>query len=522
VRDEERGDHEGCRSSQERKPGATHAARNSTIAAAICWALGALGCTPAPAGTDANRPIELVVTNDAETIDPRYAVDAVGLRTTRLLHAGLVRLDPETLEPVPYLARSWRWIDPLTLRVELRDDVSFRSGHAFTSADVVATLEAFASPAVGSRHARVVEPIARVIADGDHAVVITLKRPHATLLTDLELPILRAEEAALKPSPLLVFDNLGPFSLASFARGEIKLVPRAHGPLPEPARPITIRTVHDENARALRLLGGRSDVELNVLSPALLPALAKEKDVRITARPGANLTYLVMRVDRPPLQDVVRRRAVSLAIDREAITSNMLAGYAHPATTLLPEGHWAWSAAPPAKAFDPVAARGLLAPTGAFHVTLLTSTDRLRIAIARVIAQQLAEVGVTAEVTPLELGTMIARLNAGDFDAAILQIPELAEPNVLRVFLHGTYVPPNGSNRGRVRDAEVDRLLDAGDAALEKDARRAIYMQLEARLRDQLYIVPLWHEDQVAVTTVRAAAFRPSAEGRWLSLAGLK
>jgi peptide/nickel transport system substrate-binding protein len=117
---------------------------------------------------------------------------------------------------------------------------------------------------------------------------------------------------------------------------------------------------------------------------------------------------------------------------------------------------------------------------------------------------------------------MIARLNAGDFDAAILQIPELAEPNVLRVFLHGTYVPPNGSNRGRVRDAEVDRLLDAGDAALEKESRRAIYTQLEARLREQLYIVPLWHEDQVAATTVRAAAFRPSAEGRWLSLASLK
>ncbi|HEY8077854.1 MAG TPA: hypothetical protein VIF62_27195, partial [Labilithrix sp.] len=70
----------------------------------------------------------MLVPNDAETLDPRHAVDAVALRTTRLLHAGLVRLDADTLEPRPYLAKSWTWTDPLTLRVELREDARFHSG----------------------------------------------------------------------------------------------------------------------------------------------------------------------------------------------------------------------------------------------------------------------------------------------------------------------------------------------------------------------------------------------------------
>ncbi|HEY8041447.1 MAG TPA: hypothetical protein VIF15_16690, partial [Polyangiaceae bacterium] len=64
----------------------------------------------APQGAD--RPIEMLVASDPETLDPRYATDPVGMRATRLIHAGLVRLDPDTLAPRPYLARGWRWLDP--------------------------------------------------------------------------------------------------------------------------------------------------------------------------------------------------------------------------------------------------------------------------------------------------------------------------------------------------------------------------------------------------------------------------
>jgi len=153
------------------------------------------------------------------------------------------------------------------------------------------------------------------------------------------------------------------------------------------------------------------------------------------------------------------------------------------------------------------------------HVTVLASTDRLRGDLARFLAQELGDVGVVADVVALELGTMIARLNAGDFDLALLTLPEMSEPNVLRHFLHGAFVPPAGANRGRVRDAELDALLDQGDETVDPDARRAIYARVEARERDEMHILPLVYEDQVVVTSERARAFIPSAEGRWLSLA---
>jgi peptide/nickel transport system substrate-binding protein len=488
------------------------------------------GCR-SPGGPRHDDPIEVLIANDPETLDPRYVTDAVGLRATRLVHAGLVRLDPDTLAPEPYLARGWRWLDPLTLEVTLRDDVRFHSGAPFRASDVVATLHAFASPAVASRHASVVDAIAEVREAGEHTVVIRLARPHATLLTDLELPILRADQAASPPAPDGSLDGLGPYVVERSTRGELRLAPAEGGALPRPARAVTLRVVHDENARALRLEAGRADVALNLVSPTLLPALATQPGLAIAARPGANLTYMIVDEEHPPLDDARVRRAISSAIDRAMLCATLLDGRAHPAGGLIAPANWASAGTPPLP-YDPDAARAvfterrrgggdrLRAPTGA-RLTLLTSTERLRGDLARVMAQELADAGLDVEVVALELGTMIARLNAGDFDLAVLQLPEMSEPNVLRRFLHSAFVPPAGANRGRVHDTTLDNWLDEGDRVSDPEARRAIYAHLEAFEREAMHLVPLWYEDQVVISSARARAFVPSAEGRWLGLAAL-
>lgn len=474
------------------------------------------------ARADGERPIEMLVSTDPETLDPRYATDAVAMRTTRLIHAGLVRLDEQTLAPMPYVARKWTWLDPLTLRIDLAGGIRFHSGAKLTANDVVATLKAFGSKEVGSRHARVVEAIGDVTAESELVVVVHLSHPHATLLTDLELPILRASEAASPPRPEGTLDGVGPFKVARREPGEILLEPFDSGPMLPPKHAVVLRTVHDENARALRMHAGRADLVVNGFSPTLLPALEKAPGVVVSGREGANLTYMLARNTDGPLADPRVRRALSMAIDRDGIARSLLAGHAQSASTLLPPSHWAYSPAPPLP-FDPARARATLAEAGypRLRLTLLTSTDRLRGTIARVMAQELAEVGIELTVVPLELGALLARLSAGDFELATLQLPELTEPNVLRVFLHSSSIPPNGANRARIRDAEVDRLLDEGAATSNADARRVLYAALDGHVRDQALLVPLWHEDQIAVASARANAFRPSAEGRWLGLASL-
>jgi peptide/nickel transport system substrate-binding protein len=470
----------------------------------------------------APAPIELSVPVDVETFDPRYAIDSYSLRATRLVHAGLVRLDPDTLEPKPYLAKSWTWTDTKTLHVELRDDVRFHSGAPLRPEDVARTIEAFQSPQIASRFLRVVEAIARVEPDGPHAVNIILARPHATLLTDLEVPILRADQAFAPPDPDGALDGLGPYRVARSTRGDVLLEPVDGGALPRPAHAVVLRTVHDDNARALRLIAGKSDVALNVLT--LASTLASDgHGIAIAERPGANVTYLVARIDRGPLADVRARRAVSTAIDRAGLAATLFEGHAEAASTLIPPAHWAHADLPPIP-FDPAAARALFteANGGArLQATLLTSTDRFRVTIARAVAQELGDAGADVEVIPLELGTMLARLNAGDFEMAILSFPEFTEPNVLRNLFHSAFAPPAGYNRAHVRDPQLDALLDAGDASSDPVARRAIYAQVEQRVRDNVYIVPLWNENVLVATSERARGFTLTAEGRWIGLAKL-
>jgi len=489
------------------------------MVALLASATGSLGCgrSAVRAGGD---PLELSVPVDVETFDPRYAIDTYSLRATRLVHAGLVRLDPDTLEPKPYLAKSWTWTDARTLHVELRDDVRFHSGAPLTPADVARTIEAFQSPQIASRHLKVVEAIERVDADGPHAVNVVLSRPHATLLTDLEVPILRADQAMSAPDPDGTLDGLGPYRVARSTRGDVLLEPVNDGALPRPAHAVVIRTVHDDNARALRLLAGKSDVALSVLT--LAPALAKD-GIAIEERPGANVTYLVARIDRGPLADVRARRAVSTAIDRAGLAATLFEGHADAASTLIPPNHWAHADLPTIP-FDPSAARALFAassPGVRPHATLLTSTDRFRVTVARAVAQELGDAGADVEVVPLELGTMLARLNAGDFEMAILSFPEFTEPNVLRNMFHSAFAPPAGYNRAHVRDAALDALLDAGDQSSSPAERRAIYAEVEKSVRDNVYLVPLWNEHVLVATSERARGFTLTTEGRWIGLAKL-
>jgi peptide/nickel transport system substrate-binding protein len=159
--------------------------------------------------------------------------------------------------------------------------------------------------------------------------------------------------------------------------------------------------------------------------------------------------------------------------------------------------------------------------SGPVALRLLVSADRSRRMLARYLQQELAPRGFAITVVPLELGTLFARLSSGDFDLALLNGPELLEPNVLRVFLHSASIPPGGSNRGRVRDPELDALLDRAAAVGDRAARAPLYREVESRAIAQAYWIPLWHDDVTTLTSARAAALEVGTDGRWLGLAAI-
>src|SRR5262249_58310434 len=118
------------------------------------------------------------------------------------------------------------------------------------------------------------------------------------------------------------------------------------------------------------------------------------------------------------------RQAIAYAIDRRAIIRGRLGGHAVLATGVVPPGHWAYSADVPTYDHDPARARALLDEAGypvgpdgkRFTLTYKTSSDQQRIAVARLVAQDLAEVGIDVEIRSFEFATVFADLKRGNYE----------------------------------------------------------------------------------------------------------
>jgi peptide/nickel transport system substrate-binding protein len=442
------------------------------------------------------------------------------VRLTRLVHAGLVTLNAETLLPEPNLAEGIERDGERRLVITLRPNQRFCSGKPLIAEDVCATLRALSSPRLSSPHRSIVETFVNCRVRDALTLSVEMAFPRASYLTDLEIPILRADEAAIPERPDGQLDGLGPYRVLEKTHSSVTLVKARSREENGPKHSLLIRTVQDENVRAMRILSGKAEVAPNAFSPTLLAGF-RDESVNVASRPGANVTYLLVNGDLTPFNQSTVRKAISQAIDRKLITKELLSSFATPAKWLFPEGHWAAPKDLPYLDYQPTAAKPVF--SGLPRTVILTSTDRSRLLQARAVAQMLSEAGLQTDVTPLELGLLLSRLDAGQFSLAILQIPELTEPNILRWFFHprGISSPNEGRNRARYRSTKAAHLLDLGSTEMSRQARQKAYFELARVMLEDMPVIPLWHEDHVVVTRDRAKGFLPSAEGRWAALAGL-
>ncbi|MEY4577778.1 MAG: glutathione-binding protein gsiB [Pseudomonadota bacterium] len=488
----------------------------------------------------AQRPAGLAVLlpRDAQQLDPRFVGDAYGHKLSRLIFASLMRIDPQTLEPVPDLARSVRMLSDTEYRVELRPNLRFSDGSVLDADDVVATFRSVVDPTLHTRYASTYERIQEVKAIDANTITFRLNGPHASFLSDLEMPILRAEDAHRRLSleantPV----GAGPYVLAERHPGGLELVPNPHWYEGTPRVPrIRMLVVRDDNTRALRLLSGAADYTLNGVPAGLLPLFTPAKGFAVETASGIGTTYLGINTRAPGLSDVRVRQALALAIDRRSLIAAKLSGRAELASSFVPNGHWAYAADTPSYAFDPARARALLAaaqlggPRNAadksaaprVHWVLRCSSERYRVSIARAVAAMLADVGIAVRVQPSETATLLADLDRGHFELTLLQFPELIEPHVLSWVFASERIPGpgrEGLNRWRYADPELDAALERGRRSSDRETRKLAYKDVQRRLAEQLPVVPLWHEAVVAVRAQSAPAIGVPRDGRFTTLA---
>jgi peptide/nickel transport system substrate-binding protein len=244
------------------------------------------------------------------------------------------------------------------------------------------------------------------------------------------------------------------------------------------------------------------------------------------------LTYMLLNNEDPALRDHRVREAIALAIDRRTLIAAKYGGRAVLATGLLPPVHWAYNGNVPHYTRDLARAKQLLDEAGfkpgpdgvRLHLTYKTSSVEFRVSLARAIAAQLGDAGIAVDVRPFEFGTFFADVKKGNYQLATLQTSEITEPDFYYFYFNSSRIPdakdPDGGNRWRYRNAEVDRLTLAGRQELDRDKRKAIYAEVQKIVATDLPIVPLWHEDNVVLSNVDVQGYTIVPNARFVGLIG--
>jgi peptide/nickel transport system substrate-binding protein len=221
------------------------------------------------------------------------------------------------------------------------------------------------------------------------------------------------------------------------------------------------------------------------------------------------------------------RKALAHAIDRKSLIKAKLGDRAALASSFVPLGHWAYDPETPRYEYDPAEARALLDQAGLTGTpraswVLRCDSERSRVSTARAIAAMLADVGIQVRVQTTENATMLADLDRGHFELSLLQISEVIEPHFLSWFFASDRIPGHGQaglNRWRYRDKVIDDALEIGRRSLDRAERTRVYGFVQRRLADQLPVVPLWHEDVVAVRSTRVPPIEIPRDSRFTTLA---
>ena len=496
-------------------------------------ALLVLGAACARSSERDSDALVVMLPRDAEQLDPRFVGDPYGLRVSRLVFASLVTIDPRTLEVVPDLAESVTTVSATEVVVRLRKGLRFSDGSPLDARDVVATFRGVVDPALRSRYAHNYRRIASMRVDDPYTVLFVLREPHATFLTDLELPIVRSEDAfrriATPDDPLPI--GAGPYRLVKREAGVLELAANPHWHRGTPNHPsLRLVVIRDDNTRALRMLAGEGDVAIASIPPLLIPMFEDDERFETRSAAGISTMYLGFQTESPKLADVRVRRAIGHAINRELLVRAKYKGLARVANSWIPEGHWAQTKSLPTYAHDPSRARALLDEAGfpdppgnepRMTLVLRTTSERFRQSIARAIAAMLRDVGIAIDVRPSEAATLIADLNRGRFEATLLQVPEVVEPHVLSWFFESSRIPGaknEGANRWRYKNAELDELFELGRTRVERVQRRAAYDRVQRVLAKDLPVLPLWQPDTVAVVR-KGSVLDVPRDGRFGTLA---
>jgi peptide/nickel transport system substrate-binding protein len=471
------------------------------------------------AGAAAAQSLTLATGLQLNTMDPHFFNGFPAGNAHPQIWDALTEIDA-ALEVKPGLATAWRLVDANTWEFDLRQGVRFHDGTPFTARDITATFARV--PAVPNSPAlftSFIRPVREVqVIDGRTIRIIT-STPTATLPGDLARVLLVAERDAGQTTSEFNagrVNGTGPYRFAGYVNSESLSITRNDsywGPR-APWQAVTLRTIARDPSRVAALLAGDVDA-IDQVPTGDKARIAADPRFRLFSGPAAVVHYIALdsaRAESPfvagrdgaplrnPLMDVRVRRALSMAIDRNAITQRLMEGSATPASQFLPASIDGTSPNLRPTAHDPAGARSLLAEAGfpqGFRLTLHATTDRYPKddQIAQAVAQMWTRAGIQAAVAGVAGQVFFTEATRQGYSAFIAQYGTNEAGEGPRAVVHSFEAGRGYGNANRTRYAnpQVDALIQAALAEIDPDRRRAkLHAAIDAAFED-VALIPIFH-----------------------------
>lgn len=457
------------------------------------------------------------------TIDPHYhnlgPNNALGMH----IFDRLVDRDGEA-RPYASLAESYRPINDQLWEFKLRQGVAWHDGRPFTADDVVFTFARVPDvPNSPGGFGGFLRAIARVEVVDAHTLHIHTHQPHPLLPIDLASVSIIARHAA-EGAATEEYNNgragigTGPYRLAAWRSGDrVELVRNEnYWGEREPWARVNVRFLLNDGARTAALLAGDVDL-IEQIPTSDLARLRRDPKLVVTESPSTRTVFLspdYSRVGATPLVtdnagvplpknpflDVRVRRALSLAINRDALVERVMEGAAVTTAQWLPRGAFGFNPDIPPGAFDPEAARRLLAEAGfpeGFRLTLATPNDRWPndSRLAQAVAQMWTRVGVRTQVDAMPFAAFVPRRSrqehAMQLGAWGSSTGEGSNYLLAIVSTFDRQKLTGASNMTRHSDPRFDALLTRGAATMDDAAREAVWREAVALYATEMPMIQL-------------------------------
>lgn len=502
--------------------------RFSSAFALLLALITSAGCakreTPAEAGI---RTQTLLIGNLAEpaSLDPHIVDALTDMNILVALFEGLTALDEKTSQPVPAVAERWDVSpDGLVYTFHLRPNARWSNGDPVTARDFAFSLERILLPKFGAQYSYMLWPIKNAEAFNtgklnDFSTVgvktidaatlqITLERPtpylpalaaHNTWLPVHRATIEKFGRADDRISRWTRPENLvgnGPFTLNEWtpnARIVVAKNPNYWNAANNALNKVIFFPTENPETEERDFRAGQIHVTWDV-PKAKIAAYRAPSPSPLRLDRLLNIMYLNFNVTKPPFTDPRVRRALSLAIDREAISRSVLNGAWPAARSFTPPDSGGYTSRAQI-ADDFAAARRLLAEAGhpdgrglpVIPVQVLNDTNQPRIMEAIQEMWQ-RELGVRISIEPYEQKTLLQNQQALAHTLAILQWnADFADPVTFLALLTTT----NGNNWTGWSNQDYDHLIDEAANTANPQARFELFQQAEALMLAAAPVAPL-------------------------------